>query len=270
MKDLLLPMMFDNGQSIHDGLEIGRLSARLRTVSQQAAAQAQATNNWKEAYHHAVAEATTYSELAALTEQQRTWAQDVVDAVIHDPHGLELWVQTNINQMRSRLVRAMISNERLLAMQAEEGITADERRRLNEHLVAFAYVLWEGVTRPMRLLDETKVKLMELKERLARNETVPADEMYSVLADATLNLGLAQSLRLASWPGIGWRPAPTKATLRERAELAQQELQRDMASGEVVFEEGGNRLVAVPGFTLYGINKMLDENWSWIMDKQFA
>jgi len=33
---------------------------------------------------------------------------------------------------------------------------------------------------------------------------------------------------------------------------------------------GDNRLVAAPGFKLWGINQMLHENWSWSMNKQFV
>ncbi|WP_127477031.1 hypothetical protein [Sulfurivermis fontis] len=270
MKDLLLPMLFDNGQAIRDGEEIGRLTARVRHLSQELADQQASADKLREALTYSRQAAQTYSELAESYERQRDRVQKQYDEMFEDPIGLRIWVQYNLLDMRSRLVRAMISRERLLAMKAEEGITAAERREMNKGLVTFAYVLWMGVTLFMREYLEAEEMLQALQARARRGE-LTVEELADALDKPLQNMGIAQEIRLPSWPGISWNAAGAKSTLRERLPAAQQQLEMEMEDGKVVFEPNGNRLIARPPISSYrgDIRTMLEENWAYILDKQF-
>lgn len=277
MKELLLPMLFDNGQSIRDGEEIGRLGAQARNLSRQLANQQASADSLREALTYSQRAAQTYSELAESYQRQRDRLQKKYDELFEDPYGLQAWVQFSLLDMRSRLVRSMISKERLLAMEEEEGITAPERREMNKALVSFAYVLWKGMTRFMQLYVEAQESLQVLRDRVGSGETIPEDELGRVLHDAVQNMVVAQDIRLPSWPGLGWNPSGTKRTLRERTVQAQQALKTEMEGdgvfkgGKVIFEPNGNRLIPGPVSTPWkgGIRTMLEEDWAYIMDKQF-
>lgn len=277
MKDLLLPFMFDNGQAIRDGEEIGRLSAKNRNLSRQRDELQEALAHSQQATQTYSELAESYSKIAEITQRQLDKLQDLYNNMLEDPLGLQYWVQCSLRDMRSRLVRATISKERLLAMKGEEGITAAERREMNKALVSFAYVLWDGMTRFMRLYVEAEESLRVLRDRLERDEIIPIEELMLILGDAIRDMSLAQSLRLPSWPGIR-NSSGTKPTLRERTLQAQQTLKEEMdgdgiyKGGEVIFEPNGNRLIPGPtNFATWkgGIRAMLEENWGYIMNRQF-
>lgn len=270
MKELFLPMLFDNGQAIRDGEEIGRLGARARHLSQQLADQQASADKLREALTYSRQAAQTYSELAESFERQRDRVQKKYDKMFEDPFGLRNWVQYNLLGMRSRLVRAMISRERLLAMEANEGITAAERREINKGLVTFAYVLWKGVTRFMREYLAAEEMLQALQARARRGE-LTVEELADALDKPLQKMGIAQDIRLPSWPGLNWNPIGAKPTLRERLPAAQRLLEEELEDGEVAFEPNGNRLIARPPISSYrgDIRTMLEENWAYILDKQF-
>lgn len=270
MKELLLPMLFDNGQSIRDGEEIGRLGAQARNLSRQLANQQASADSLREALTYSQRAAQTYSELAESYQRQRDRLQKQYDEMFEDPIGLRFWVQYNLLEMRSRLVRAMISRERLLAMKEEEGITAAERREMNKGLVAFAFVLWKSMTHFMRLYVEAQEQLQALQAR-ARSGEITAEELADALDEPLTNMRIAQAIRLPSWPGISWNAPGAKSTLRERLPAAQQMLKDEMRKGKVAFEPNGNRLIARPPISSYtgDIRTMLEENWAYILDKQF-
>lgn len=298
MKELLLPMLLDNGQSIRDGEEIGRLGAQARNLSRQLANQQASADSLREALTYSRQAAQAYSELAESYQEQRDDLQRRYDRLMEDPHGLRYWVQHNLDVMRGRLVRTMISKERLLAMKTEEGITATERREINKGLVAFAYVLWQGVTEPARIqeasykrLDEM-VKMLDAQIAADRNAVIRMMDIRRAVNHLYHDAMSAHYARLPSWPGLevsGIDGTVELGTLRSRTLSAQSKLERDIEFEVVRFEDNGNRLVPGPNTSgrtrittdagdeevyIVGsgakIARMLDENWAFIMDKQFT
>lgn len=267
MKELFIPMMFDNSQALQDAEEIGRLTAQVRNLSHQLANQQAIANNLRNDLAYSQQAAQSYAELAESYRCRHNNLCDTNNKMFEDPHGLQAWVQYSLLNMRGRL-----------ATKPENNYTDAERREINKGLVAFAYVLWKGMTRFMRLYVEAEGQLQALLDRVKKKEDIPEGELGRILFDVTQYMVLAQDLRLPSWPGLGWNPSSTNPTLRERILQAQQTLKNEMEGGgtcmkggEVIFEPNGNRLIPGPVSTRWkgGIRTMLEEDWGYIMGKQF-